>query len=155
MAQSLVRAGAATAGGAALRALLADRKALPPEMMRRAIAVVVEMQDRGHDKIADELYRALLPLAAPHERRDVLYGIGRIAEANHDFQRAAEHFLEAALLLDARTPDVLAINARIAAGANLGRAGLRDDARAQFNWLLKNVKDPEKLEAIRREMQKL
>jgi hypothetical protein len=155
LAQSLVRAGAATAGGDALRVLIAEKKSLAPEVMRRAIAVVVELQDGGHFKTADELYRALLPLTAPRERRDVLYGIARIAEANYDFPRAADHFLEAALMLDGRAPDVLAINARIAAGANLGRAGFKDDARTQFNWLLKNVKDPEKLETIRHEMQKL
>lgn len=155
LAQSLVRAGAATAGGDALRALIADRKTLAPELMRRAIAVVVELQDGGHYKTGDELYRALLPLAAQRERRDILYGIARIAEANYDFPRAADHFLEAALMLDARVPDTLAVNARIFAGANLGRAGFKDDARAQFNWLLRNVKDTEKLEIIRREMQKL
>lgn len=44
---------------------------------------------------------------------------------------------------------------RIAAAANLGRAGLKDDARTRFNWLQKNVKDAEKLELIRREMRKL
>jgi hypothetical protein len=155
LAQALVRAGAATAGGDALRALIGEKKAMPPELLRRAVAVVVELQDGGHYKTGDELYRALLPLAPPRERRDILYGIARIAEANYDFPRAADHFLEAALLLDARAPDLLAVNARIAAGANLGRAGFKDDARNQFNWLLKNVKDPEKLEIVRREMQKL
>lgn len=155
LAQSLVRAGAATAGADALRAVIADKKTLSPESMRRAIAVVVELQDSGHYKTGDELYRAMLPLAALRERREILYGIARIAEANYDFPRAADFFLEAALLLDARTPDVLAVNARIAAGANLGRAGYKEDARTQFNWLLKNIKDAEKLETIRREMQKL
>jgi hypothetical protein len=58
-------------------------------------------------------------------------------------------------MLDARTPDNFAINARIAAASNLGRAGLKDDARIQFDWLRKTVKDAEKLELIRREMQKL
>ena len=53
------------------------------------------------------------------------------------------------------TVTALREQARIYAGANLGRAGFKDDARVQFNWLLKNVKDPEKLETIRREMQKL
>ncbi len=155
LAQSLVRAGAATAGADALRALITDKKTLSPESMRRAIAVVVELQDSGHYKTGDDLYRAMLPLAALRERREILYGIARIAEANYDFPRAADFFLEAALMLDARAPDVLAVNARIAAGANLGRAGYKDDARTQFNWLLKNIKDPEKLETIRREMQKL
>ena len=58
-------------------------------------------------------------------------------------------------MLDARVPDGLAVNARIAAGAHLGRAGFKDEARTQFNWLLKNIRDPEKLETVRREMQKL
>ena len=155
LAQSLVRAGAVTAGSEALRSLVADKKTLPAEMMRRAISAIVEMQDAGHYKTADDLYRLLLPLAVLRERRDILYGLARIAEANYDFPRAADQFLEAALMMDARPPDLLSINARIAAGANLGRAGLKDDARTQFNWLLKNVKDPEKLDAIRRELQKL
>lgn len=155
LAQSLARAGSAAAAGDALRALTTGKKSLAPEIMRRAIAIVVELQDGGHDKTSEELYRALLPLTELRERRDVLYGIARIAEANHDFPRAADHFLEAALIMDARAPDALAINARIAAGTNLARAGFKDDARMQFNWLLKNVKDPARLETIRRELQKL
>ena len=97
----------------------------------------------------------LLPLATAPLRREILFGLGRIAEANKDFQRAADYLLEAALLIDSRATDALAVNARFAAAANLGRAGLKDDARTQFNWLRKNVKDPEQLELIRREMQKL
>ena len=154
LAQALVRAGAADPGAAALHALIAGSKALPAGIVQRAVAAVQELQDGGHAKTADELYRALLPLAAAPLRREILFGRGRIAEANNDFQRAADHFLEAALLIDSRATDALAVNARLAAAANLGRAGLKDDARNQFNWLRKNVKDPEQLELIRREMQK-
>lgn len=155
LAQVLVRAGAAGPGAAALRALVAGSKALSPGIMQRAVAAVQELQDGGHASTADELYRALLPLAAAPLRREILFGRGRIAEANKDFQRAADYLLEAALLIDSRATDALAVNARLAAAANLGRAGLKDDARSQFNWLQKNVKDPEWLELIRREMQKL
>ena len=155
LAEVLVRAGATDPGAAALRALIAGRKALPAGIMQRAVAAVQELQDAGHARTADELYRALLPLAAAPLRREILFGLGRIAEADDDFQRAADHFLEAALLIDSRATDALAVNARLAAAANLGRAGLTDDARTQFNWLQKNVKDPEKLELIRRELQKL
>ena len=155
LAQVLVRAGAADPGAALLRALVAGGKGLPAGIMQRAIATVQELQDAGHATTADELYRALLPLAEAPLRREILLGRGRIAEANNDFQRAADYLLEAALLIDARATDALAINARLAAAANLGRAGLKDDARAQFNWLQKNVRDPEKLELIRRELQKL
>ncbi|MBI1991292.1 MAG: hypothetical protein HYS65_16575 [Betaproteobacteria bacterium] len=155
LAQALVRAGAADPGAAVLRALAAGSKALPAGIMQRAVASVQELQDAGHAKTADELYRALLPLADAPLRREILFGRGRIAEANNDFQRAADYLLEAALLIDSRATDALAVDARLAAAANLGRAGLKDDARAQLNWLRKNVKDPEKLELIRRELQKL
>ena len=155
LAEVLVRAGATDPGAAALRALIAGRKALPAGIMQRAVASVQELQDAGHAKTADELYRALLPLADAPLRREILFGRGRIAEADDDFQRAADYLLEAALLIDSRATDALAVNARLAAAVNLGRAGLKDDARTQFNWLQKNVKDPEQLELIRRELQKL
>ena len=155
LATVLVRAGIAEPGGDVLRALLAGKKTLPADVVQRAVPMVQELQDTGFFKSADELYRALLPLAAPRERREILFALARIAETFNDFQNAADYFMEAALLLDARSPDPFAVNARIAAAANLGRAGLKDDARAQFDWLRKNVKDAEKLEVIRREMQKL
>jgi len=155
LAQALVRGGAPDAGAAALRALVAGGKPLPAEIMRRAVALVQELQDAGHTKNADELYRALLPLAEAPLQREILFGRGRIAEAHNDFQRAADYLLEAALLIDSHATDALAVNARLAAAANLGRAGFKDDARAQFNWLQKNVKDTEKLELIHRELQKL
>ena len=155
LAPVLVRAGIAEPGADVLRALIAGKKTLPVDVVQRAVAVVQELQDTGFFKSADELYRALLPLAAPRERREILFALARIAETFNDFQNAADYFLEASLLLDARALDAFAVNARIAAAANLGRAGLKDDARAQFEWLRKNVKDAEKLELIRREMQKL
>ncbi len=155
LASVLVRAGIAEPGGDVLRALVAGKKALSAELVQRAVTIVQELQDTGFFKTADELYRSLLPLAAARERREILFALARIAESFNDFQNAADYFLEAALLIDAKAPDPLAINARIAAATNLGRAGLKDDARAQFDWLRKNVRDADKLELIRREMQKL
>jgi tetratricopeptide (TPR) repeat protein len=155
LAQVLVRAGIAGPGADLLRALIAGRKTLPAGVLQRAVASVQELQDTGFYKSADELYRALLPLAEARERREILFGLGRIAESFNDFQAAADYFLEAALLGDVRATDTFAINARLAAAVNLGRAGLKDDARTQLDWLRKNVKDPEKLELVRREMQKL
>ena len=114
-----------------------------------------ELQDSGFTKSADEIYRALLPLSGARERRDIMFGLARIAESANDFQRAADCYLEAALLGDAKVVDTFAVNARSAAAANLGRAGLKEDARAQLDWLRRNVRDADKLESIRREMSKL
>ena len=155
LAAALVRAGNAESGANTLREWIAGRKTLPPEVVRRAVATVQELADTGSNKSAAELYRALLPLAAARERREILVGLARIAEGANDFRTAADNYLEAALLLDVATVDAFTVNARIAAAENLVRAGLKDDARAQFEWLRKNVKDADKLELIRREMQKL
>ena len=155
LASVMARAGSAEPAAAALRALLAGRKTLSADLMQRAVIGVRELQDAGAVKTADELYRSLLPLAAVRERREILLALARIAEGRNDFQNAADYFLEVALLADAKAPDALAINARIAAASNLGRAGLKDDARAQFDWLRKNVRDADKLEQIRRESLKL
>ena len=155
LASVLVRAGSAEPAADALRALLAGRKTLSADLVQRALISVQDLQNAGFLKTAEELYRSLLPLAAVRERREILYGLARIAEGRNDFQNAADYFLEAALLADAKAPDPLAIDARLAAASNLGRAGLKDDARAQFDWLRKNVRDADKLEQIRRESLKL
>lgn len=152
---ALVHAGATAPGADALRRLVAGKSALPADIVRRAVAAVQELEDGGEARSAAELYRALSPLAAARERRDVLTGLGRLAEAAGEFRAAADHFMEAALMVDAGAPDAVAIGARLAGAANLARAGYKDDARAQFKWLQQNVKDADRLDFIRREMQKL
>ena len=155
LAQSLAAAGLPPASADILRAMLTGKKTLSVALMRRVMAVVVEIQEAGQTKSADTLYRALLPLAASRERRELLYALGRGAETAADHARAADHFLEAALTLDQPVPDALAVNARLSAGTNFARAGFRGDARSQFDWLLNNIKDAETLEKTRRELQKL
>jgi len=155
LAQTLVRGGQANAGADALRALLAGRTSLPSGTMQRAVACVQQLQDSAQLKAADDLYRLLLPLADARDRRKILVGLGRVAEAGKSFQHAADFFLQAALLGDGGVADAVAFDARIAAASNMVRAGLKDDARAQLDWLQKNVKESEKLEIIRRERQKL
>jgi hypothetical protein len=62
---------------------------------------------------------------------------------------AAEYHLRLAL----NAPQVdAAAEARLRAGLNLARGGLRDDARAQFEWLLKNARDPAQIAVARREL---
>jgi len=155
LAHSLVRAGKGRAGAESIRALIGGRKELSAELLRRAMVVVAEIHDGGDAEIAGTVYREMLPLAASRERREILFGIARNAESTGDFRRAADHYLESALMGEVRLPDSFAINARMAAAASLGRAGFKDDARAQYGWILKNVKDVEKQELARREMQKL
>ena len=154
LAEVLVRAGAIAQATDALRGVMAGKKALPPEMVRRALASVQAIQDAGHDKTADELYGAMLPLAEPLQKREILTGVGRIAESANDFARAAGCFLEATVLVEPGSNDGFAWNARLRAAVNLDRAGLREDATAQFDWLQKHAQDAAQRETLRRELGK-
>jgi len=87
------------------------------------------------------------------QRREILFTLGVLAESAHDYQRAADYYLEAALTDAAKTPDAFTLDARLHAAGALAHAGLQDDAHAQFEWLRKNDKDRQRLEATEHELQ--
>jgi hypothetical protein len=89
------------------------------------------------------------------EHRQLLFDLGRAHEADGRGLVAAEHYLRSAALSEPRPADALARQARLAAGLSLARAGYRDDARTQFEWVLRNSRDPAQLEVARRELKKL
>ena len=155
LAQSLAAAGFAPDAAEILRAMLAGRKTTTVALTRRVMGVAADIQESGQLQSAEILHRALLPLAAARERRELLYAMGRSAEISADYGRAADHFMEAALTLDQSVPDALAVHARLAAGDNFARAGFKLDARSQYHWLQNNIKDAETLEKIKRALQKL
>jgi hypothetical protein len=97
----------------------------------------------------------MVPLSNDGVAREALFGLGRAHELAGDPVPAAAHYLRSALLIQAAAPDALAFQARLLAALNLMRAGLRNDARAQFEWLLKNSKDPALTEAARRGLARL
>ncbi len=148
-------AGNADAALAALKQATGSQRALPPEAMQRGLALAREMLAAGRLDLADQALAALLPFAEPAQKRDVLFSLGRIAEAAAQFAPAADYYLRAALLVESRAPDALALQARLAAALNLARAGYKEDARAQFEWLLRNSRDAAQLEIARRELAKL
>lgn len=149
------RAGNAGAAISALRRAVDGRKALTTEAMQRAFVLSQEMLAAGSFDNADAALEALLPLAETAYQRDILFALGRIAEATARFALAADYYLRSALLVEPRAPDAPALQARLAAALNLARAGYREDARVQFQWLLKNSRDPAQLEIARRELARL
>jgi hypothetical protein len=149
------RGGMGDAAVSTLRGLLEAGKPLPPEAMREATTVAREMLAAGKLEYAEEVLRGLLPVSDAKQQRDILYALGRIAEQGARYQPAADYYLRSALLVDGKVPDALALQARLAAGINLVQAGYREDARAQFRWLLKNATDPAQIDIARRELSKL
>ena len=149
-----LRAGAPDKAAAALRALAAGKK-LPPPIVQRAVVLCGDLADAGAGRDAAEIGAALRPFADPAQAREIALLLGRIAEAAGEPLPAANYYLQAALVPDARATDALALQARLRAGVLLARAGLRDDARAQLEWVVKNGREPAQLELARRELGRL
>jgi hypothetical protein len=149
------RAGAAEAAVGTMRALAKQERALPGPAASRALALGREMLAAGKPALADEMLAALLPLVTGEPARDMLYALGGIAESGAKFERAADYYLRSALARGLQAPDASALQARLAAAANLARAGFREDARAQFQWVIGNSKDAAQIEFARREMSRL
>ncbi len=149
------RSGMPAAALDTMRALAKQAKTLPDPAAKRAAALAREMLDAGKPGPAEELYAALLPSAGRGHARDILVALGGIAESAAQHARAADYFLRAALADESRATDALALQARLAAATSLARAGYREDARAQFQWLLKYSKDPAQIEAARRALSRL
>ncbi|MGH8699658.1 MAG: hypothetical protein ACREVR_00590, partial [Burkholderiales bacterium] len=155
LAAAQVRSGKPEEGVAALKRALAGRQSLAPAFVQRGAGLARELLDSGQPDAAGEVFDLMLPLAAGSDARAILFGLGRAHELAGRSPAAAGYFLRSALLANAAAPDALALQARLAAGINLARAGYKDDARAQFLWLLGNSKDPDQREAARRELSRL
>ncbi len=150
-----MRSGKLDAAAVALTQAIAGRKTLAPGFAQRSVLLAQDMLEAGKLDLADAMFGALLPLADGMQRRQVLFGLARINEVNGQSPVAAEFYIRSALLADGKVPDALAMQARLAAALNLARAGYRNDARAQFEWVVANSKDPAQLETARRELKKL
>ncbi len=149
------RAGAAEAAAGTMRALAKQERTLPGPAAGHALALGREMLAAGKPGLAEEMLAALLPLVTGEPARDMLYALGAIAESAAKFERAADYYLRSALAQGPQAPDARALQARLAAAANLARAGFRDDARAQLQWVIGNSKDAAQIELARREMSRL
>jgi hypothetical protein len=138
----MVRAGEIEAGAALIRQAIGAAEPLTPEIVKRTSTLSDEMLDRGHPGAAAEVLGALEERLDGVERRRILFSLGRASDANGKPLVAAEHYLRCAALAEPKSLDTLTRQARLAAGLSLARGGYRDDARAQFEWVLKNSRDP-------------
>jgi hypothetical protein len=141
------------AAAATVRALSKSGKPLPAAAVTRAVALARDMRDAGRPELAQETLATLLPLAGRGPSRGALQVLGEIAESGGQYAQAADYYLRSALADGAG--DALALQARLAAGINLARAGYKEDARAQFQWLIQNSKDAASRDAARRELSRL
>jgi hypothetical protein len=155
LARTALQAGDAPLSVDTIKRLLDGRSTISRELAQRVLELGQEMLDMRTIDAALSVYELVVPLSNDGQAREALFGLGRAYELSGEPVPAAAHYLRSALLVQAAAPDPLAFQARLLAALNLMRAGLRNDARAQFEWLLKNSKDPALTEAAKRGLSRL
>lgn len=139
----------------ALRAVLAAEQRPGRDSQQRILVLASEAAGRGQAQLAAGWLSALAPLAEPAIRREALMGLGRLAEARGENGAAAEFFLEAAAMKEAKSPGAAAVDARLRAARALAAAGLRKDARAQLEWVARQARERALQDLARRELDRL
>lgn len=145
-----LRAGNATAAADIAQRLAAESSAIPGAQIAEWRLLAEQLADHGMHEAALALFGRVLPHAGPAQSRSLLSGIARAHAGRNQPQLAADFYLRAAL--QAPADGAAAAEARLQAGLSLARAGLHEDARAQFQWLLKNAADPAQIAVARREL---
>ncbi len=154
-----LRAGRADVATDIAGSLAAERSEIPAVQLPEWITLAQQFTDHGQHDAARTLFERVLPHADAAQTRLVLSGIAQNHEVSGQPLQAAEFYLRSALsapqgdfLRGAPATDAAATEARLKAGFSLARAGLREDAKAQFEWLLKNANDPAQIAIARREL---
>ncbi|HEY0338383.1 MAG TPA: hypothetical protein VGC70_13660 [Burkholderiales bacterium] len=155
LARTALQAGDAGASADTIKRLLTGRTTVSAELGQSMLELAQEMLDLRQLDAAQLVYGLLVPLANEARAREALFGLGRAQELNGDAAAAAGSYLRSALLVQGNAADALGLQARLLAALNLMRAGLKDDARAQFEWLVKNARDPALVESARRGLNRL
>ena len=132
------------------RRLGAEKSPMTGTQVQAWMVLAQQYADYGQHDGARLLLERVLPHAEPLPARAVLAGIGRSHETRNELLLAADFHLRSALR--AAVPDAAAAEARLRAGLALARAGLREDARVQFEWLLQHSRDPAQTAVARREL---
>ncbi|MGZ5094509.1 MAG: tetratricopeptide repeat protein [Burkholderiales bacterium] len=155
LARMSLQAGEAEASKSTIERLLAGRTAPSAELAQSILELAQEMLDLRALDAAETVFELMIPIVPESRAREVLFGLARTQELRGDWIAAAGSYLRSALLAQGGATDALASQGRLIAGLNLTRAGLKNDARAQFEWILKNTKEPDLVEAARRGLRRL
>jgi hypothetical protein len=149
MAGLALRAARGDVVSAITRQLAAASTPIPPAQLPEWIALAVQLGDHGMSAETQLLAGRIAPQADAAQARLLLSATARALESGSQPLLAAEYQLR--LAASAAQPDAAA-DYRLRAGFNLARGGLRDDARVQFEWVLKNARDPAQIAVARREL---
>jgi hypothetical protein len=145
-----LRAGrSGAAAGIAQRITADSAAAIPQAQLAEWVTLAEQFADHGRHDVARLLFGRVLPDLTAQQAAGLRAGIGLDPGAGKLPPPSAESYLLAAL----KAPDAGdASGLRMVAGFSLLRAGLLEDARAQFEWVLKHARDPAQIAVARREL---
>jgi hypothetical protein len=150
-----LRTGRPESAAAGLHRILEGKTEWVRGQVRAAAEIAQGLVEMQKSNLAQPLLEKLLPLAEMPQKREILMQLGNIAENSGSYRMAADFYLRAATLSDSNSQDELALSARLRCAQSLAKDGLKEDARAEYQWLLKASKDLTRQEAIKRELKQL
>jgi len=138
----LILGGKIDAGTRVLQNLLANNANIPAETIDRLLQIVFDLQKLERHQAALGLFAQLQqrPLSR-RQHREILFWMADSTAAIGQPRRAAWLYLQSAIYNDAYALDNWARTARFQAAEMLTKAGLTQDARAQYRQLLSVAKD--------------
>jgi hypothetical protein len=136
-----------------------SRWPVPAAQLPEWLSLTQQLLDHGFHEAGLLLSERLLPQVDAGQAHGLLSAIARAHEVRNQPLLAADFHLRAALRAPKEVPGGSApaagdwaAESRLQAGLSLARAGLREDARAQFAWVLRNARNPAHIALARREL---
>lgn len=143
-------------GEQALDALLAANPKLEQIQVDRFMQVIFDLQTAGENDAAYNLFEKVMKHTDDQKtRREIYYWMADSRKAQKRYVDAAELYLKSAMYPDPKSMDPWSQTAHYQAAVVLAKAGLYQDAQTLLNRLLTVTKDPDRREALQRELQKM
>jgi len=143
-------------GTQALNSLLDSNPRLEQIQVDRFMQVIFDLQTAGENEAAVDLFAKVMARSEDQKtRREIYYWMADSRKAQERYADAAQLYLKSAMYPDPDNMDPWSQTAHYQAAVALAKAGLYQDAQTLLEHLLKVTKDPERRDALQRELQKM
>ena len=143
-------------GVQALDAILDSNPKMEQLQVDRFMQVIFDLQTAGENDAAYDLFAKLFQHTDDEKtQREIYYWMADSRKAQERYDEAAQLYLKSAMYPDPKNMDPWAQTAHYQAAVVLAKAGMYQDAKTLLEHLLKVTKDPQRREALQRELQKM
>jgi len=143
-------------GTQSLNAILDTNPKMEQLQIDRFMQVIFDLQTAGENDAACELFTKVMTRTDDQKtRREIYYWMADSRKAQERYDEAAQLYLKSAMYPDPASMDPWSQTAHYQAAVVLAKAGLYQDAQTLLERLLKVTKDPERRDALQRELQKM